>query len=97
MFGSAAVHPELERLFVGVGGFAFGIGSPGIDSSSTAFLRALNWRDLSDAWVMAAYKAQSQVEGGFRFLKDPLFFVSSLVGTKPSRMPGLLMVMTLAL
>lgn len=52
---------------------------------------------LSDTLVMAAYKAQSQVEGGFRFLTDPLFFVSSLFVKKPSRMQGLLMVMTLAL
>jgi transposase len=53
--------------------------------------------DLSDEEVMAAYKAQSQVEGGFRFLKDPLFFVSSLFVKKPTRIQGLLMVMTLAL
>ena len=53
--------------------------------------------DLSDAEVIAAYKAQSQAEGGFRFLKDPLFFVSSLFVKKPSRIQGLLMVMTLAL
>jgi transposase len=53
--------------------------------------------ELSDAEVIAAYKAQSQVEGGFRFLKDPLFFVSSLFVKKPSRIQGLLMVMTLAL
>lgn len=52
---------------------------------------------LSDAEVIAGYKAQSQVEGGFRFLKDPLFFVSSLFVTKPCRIQGLLMVMTLAL
>ena len=52
---------------------------------------------LSDAAVMTAYKSQSCVEGGFRFLKDPLFFVSSLFVKKPSRMEGLLMVMTLAL
>ena len=52
---------------------------------------------LSDAAVIAAYKSQSCVEGGFRFLKDPLFFVSSLFVKKPSRMEGLLMVMTLAL
>ena len=52
---------------------------------------------LSDVEVMAAYKAQSQVEGGFRFLKDPLFFVSSLFVKRPSRIQGLLMVMTLAL
>ncbi|MBF0204904.1 MAG: hypothetical protein HQK67_11505 [Desulfamplus sp.] len=36
-------------------------------------------------------------EGGFRFLKDPLFFTSSLFLKKPSRIAGLLMVMTLAL
>ncbi len=52
---------------------------------------------LSDEEVLAAYKAQSQVEGGFRFLKDPLFFVSSLFVKRPSRIQGLLMVMTLAL
>jgi transposase len=53
--------------------------------------------ELSDAEVITAYKGQSQVEGGFRFLKDPLFFVSSLFVNKPSRIAGLLMVMTLAL
>jgi len=52
---------------------------------------------LSDTEVIAGYKAQSQAEGGFRFLKDPLFFVSSLFVKKPSRIQGLLMVMTLAL
>ena len=53
--------------------------------------------ELTDQEVLAAYKAQSQVEGGFRFLKDPLFFVSSLFVKKPTRIQGLLMVMTLAL
>src|SRR5215467_201818 len=52
---------------------------------------------VSNAEVIRAYKAQSGVEGGFRFLKDPLFFVSSLFVKKPSRIQGLLMVMTLAL
>jgi transposase len=41
--------------------------------------------ELSDAEVIAAYKGQAHVEGGFRFLKDPLFFVSSLFVKKPSR------------
>ena len=53
--------------------------------------------ELSDPEVIAAYKSQSRVEGGFRLLKDPLFFVSSLFVKKPSRIEGLLMVMTLAL
>ena len=52
---------------------------------------------LSDAEVIAGYKGQAQAEGGFRFLNDPLFFVSSLFVTKPARIQGLLMVMTLAL
>jgi transposase len=52
---------------------------------------------LPDAEVMAGYKGQSAVERGFRFLKDPVFFVSSLFVKKPSRIQGLLMVMTLAL
>jgi transposase len=51
----------------------------------------------SDAEVIAGYKGQAQAEGGFRFLKDPLFFVASLFVKKPSRIQGLLMVMTLAL
>ena len=53
--------------------------------------------ELSDPAAIAAYKNPSRVEGGFRLLKDPLFFVSSLFVKKPSRIEGLLMVMTLAL
>ena len=52
---------------------------------------------LSDAEVIAGCKAPSQAEGGFRFLKDPWFFVSSWFVKKPRRIQGLLMVMTLAL
>ena len=52
---------------------------------------------VSDAEVIRAYKGQAQAEGGFRFLKDPLFFVSALFVKKPTRIQGLLMVMTLAL
>lgn len=55
------------------------------------------FEQLSDVEVITGYKAQAQAEGGFRFLKDPLFFVSSLFVKKPSRIQGLLMVMTLAL
>jgi hypothetical protein len=53
--------------------------------------------ELSDAEVIAADKGQSSVEGGFRLLKDPRFFVSSWFVKKPSRIEGLVMVMTLAL
>lgn len=53
--------------------------------------------DLTDHAVLTAYKKQSFVERGFRFLKDPLFFVSSLFIKKPERIQALLMIMTLAL
>jgi transposase len=53
--------------------------------------------EVRDTEVLVASKGQAQVEGGFRFLKDPLFFVSSLFVKKPTRIAGLLMVMTLAL
>jgi len=49
---------------------------------------------LSAPEVIQAYKAQAQAEGGFRLLKDPLFFVPSLFVKKPCRIQGLLMVMT---
>ena len=57
----------------------------------------LDERQVSDAEVIRAYQGQGQAEGGFRFLKDPLFFVSSLFVKKPSRIQGLLTVMTIAL
>ena len=53
--------------------------------------------EVRDTEVITAYKGQAHVEGGCRFLKDPLFFVSSLFVKKPNRIAGLRMVMTLAL
>ena len=52
---------------------------------------------LNDEEVFWSYKEQSHVERGFRFLKDPLFFASSLFVKKPCRIEGMLMMMTLAL
>ena len=53
---------------------------------------------VEDAGIITAYKNQNNtVEKGFRFLKDPLMFTSSLFVKKPERIMGLLMVMTLAL
>ena len=54
--------------------------------------------ELSDEEVVKTYKKQNDtVEKGFRFLKDPLFFATSLFIKKPERIMGLLMIMTLAL
>jgi transposase len=63
------------------------------------FILATNIADdeLTPQEVLNAYKQQACVENGFRFLKDPLFFVSSLFLKKPARVEGLLMVMTLSL
>ena len=54
---------------------------------------------LTSEEIIHAYKQQNtSIENmGFRFFKDPLFFVSSLFLKKPSRIMGLLMVMTLTL
>jgi transposase len=49
---------------------------------------------VSDLQVIQAYKAQSQVESGFRLLQDPVFLVSSRLVKKPCRIHGWLMVMT---
>jgi hypothetical protein len=54
-------------------------------------------RELSATAGSVAYQGQAHVEGGFRFLKEPLLFVSSLFVKKPTWIDELLMVMTLAL
>jgi transposase len=53
--------------------------------------------ELSAAEIIDNYSEQQKVERGFRFLKDPLFFTSSLFIKKTSRIEAMLMVMTLAL
>jgi hypothetical protein len=52
---------------------------------------------LTDAEGVAGDTGQRAVERGCRLLKAPVFFVSALFVKKPSRLQGLLMVMTLAL
>lgn len=65
------------------------------------FILATNQLDtlaLPSETILAAYKQQGvSVERGFRFLKDPLFFASSLFLEKPERIMALTMVMGLAL
>jgi transposase len=60
---------------------------------ATNILDALNW---SNDKVLLEYKDQT-CERGFRFLKDPLFFVSRLFLKSPKRIVVLMMVMSLAL
>lgn len=49
-YSTAAVHPGLRRLFLGIGGKNYGMASPGIDTDTTPFLRAMDWGTLDDAW-----------------------------------------------
>lgn len=47
--------------------------------------------------ILDEYKEQQNVEGGFRFLKDPWFMVDSIFLKSPKRIEALMMVMTLCL
>lgn len=47
--------------------------------------------------LLHEYKQQQHVERGFRFLKDPLFFTSSVFVKKPQRVEALALVMALTL
>ena len=47
--------------------------------------------------ILSEYKAQQGVERGFRFLKDPLFFASSVFLKSPERIMALAMIMALCL
>lgn len=64
------------------------------------FLLATNVLDqeaLPAQEVLAAYLSQQLAERGFRFLKDPLFFTSSVFLKTPERVAALAMVMGLCL
>ena len=52
---------------------------------------------LSHDEVLIEYKSQQSSERGFRFLKDPLFFTSSVFVNTPRRVAALAMVMGLCL
>jgi transposase len=64
------------------------------------FILATNDLDVenySDQEILKEYKAQQNVEGGFRFLKDPWFMLDSVFLKLPHRVEALMMVMTLCL
>jgi len=58
---------------------------------------ALDATQLPPQEVLHGDKGQVHAERGFRFLKDPQFFASSLYRKKPERSMALLMVMTVCL
>jgi outer membrane protein assembly factor BamB len=51
-YSTAAVHPGLKRVFIGVGGNNYHFVAAGIDSATTPFLRAFDWETLDDAWEL---------------------------------------------
>jgi transposase len=57
----------------------------------------LDEQELGDAEVLTEYKKQSEVERGFRFLKDPWFMADAVFLKTPRRIEALMMVMTLCL
>jgi transposase len=57
----------------------------------------LEAQELSDEQIIRLYKAQSTVERGFAFLKDPLFLASSVFLKKPERIMALSLIMVLCL
>lgn len=64
------------------------------------FILATNVLDanqLGDDDILCEYKAQQSTERGFRFLKDPLFFTSSVFLNSTERVAALAMVMGLCL
>lgn len=77
-------HQEIERTLNTKGRFIL----------ATNDLDALNY---PDELMLAEYKEQQAVEGGFRFIKDPWFMVDSIFLKSPKRIEALMMVMTLCL
>lgn len=57
----------------------------------------LDSKELTKDELLAEYKGRQSVERGFRFLKDPLFFTSSVFVKTPRRVAAIAMVMGLCL
>ena len=69
-------------------------------SRHSRFILATNQLDktvLPAHKCLREYKRQQTVERGFRFLKDPLFFASSVFVKKPQRVEALALIMALTL
>ena len=68
-------------------------------ASKGRFILATNTpeEELSNEEMLAEYKAQSQVESGFKFIKNDTFEVDSIFLKKPERIEALMMVMSLCL
>ncbi|MBF0123777.1 MAG: IS1634 family transposase [Magnetococcales bacterium] len=102
---SAVVRKLVSKLLIF--GYAVKVAWSRHDAAIDAELRSkgrfvlatnqLDHDELSDLEFFQEYKDQSQVEGGFRFLKDPWFMVDSIFLKTPKRIEALMMIMTLCL
>lgn len=61
------------------------------------FVLVTNDMSLDDETILTYYKEQSQVEKGFRFVKDPVFCVDNVFLKSPERIMALSMIMVLTL
>ena len=61
------------------------------------FVLVTNETTLDEETILTYYKEQSQVEKGFRFLKDPVFAVDNVFLKSPKRIMALSMIMVLSL
>lgn len=69
-------------------------------NSKGRFMLATNDLDevnFSGKQMLNKYKEQQNVEGGFRFIKDPSFMLDSIFLKSPKRIEALMMLMTLCL
>ncbi|HEY6392002.1 MAG TPA: PQQ-binding-like beta-propeller repeat protein [Bryobacteraceae bacterium] len=51
-YSTPAIHSDLGRIYIGIGGNNYHNVQAGIDYSTTPFLRAMDWETLHDAWAM---------------------------------------------
>ncbi len=57
----------------------------------------LDTQEVSERQILSEYKAQQSNERGFRFIKEPLFFTSSVFVKNPERVEAIGMIMGLCL
>ena len=57
----------------------------------------LDKNEITKEQILEEYKDQQSNERGFRFLKDPLFFTSSVLVKKPERVEAIAMIMEVCL
>jgi outer membrane protein assembly factor BamB len=79
VFGTAAVHHGMRRLFVGVGGYN-GIG----DVATTPFMRALHWNNLHDAWTMANHTINGHPVAKYSVAVPPMYQTSEAGSSSPA-------------